>query len=333
MARRRIAYLLVLTGALAGQLFDIGYLVHFIFILTLCLPVVGLLVSLPAMLGCRWTLSVEPAAAARGEKARWRVAVRGRWALPLARASCTLRVKNRMTGEERTTRVSLTGISWGTALTKAVDTNRCGMVECRLERGRVYDCLGLFALPARTTGVGSLLVCPLPEPPGLLRLPERYGVPAPVLRGRASSGEDYDLRPYQSGDNVRAIHWKMSAKRDELVVREPLDALAPTPVLTFLHFGPEKELERTLDRLAGYGEALLERQRPFQVWWAQPVTGEIRRAAVADRGDWNRCLRAVLSDPAPLTGRSVLDTPVTGSQDQPIHHIHITGEEDRHENT
>ncbi len=38
-------------------------------------------------------------------------------------------------------------------------------------------------------------------------------------------GEVYDLREYQPGDSMRTIHWKMSAKLDELIVKENGDTL------------------------------------------------------------------------------------------------------------
>ena len=47
--------------------------------------------------------------------------------------------------------------------------------------------------------------------------------------------------------------------------------------------------------------------------------------------DWTACLTALLSDPAPLQGASVLDRPLTVDQDQVLHRIHITGEEADHE--
>lgn len=53
MLRRRIVYALALLLAQQGQMLDVGYLFHFIFFAALSLPLLGLLVSLPAMLGCR----------------------------------------------------------------------------------------------------------------------------------------------------------------------------------------------------------------------------------------------------------------------------------------
>ena len=48
---------------------------------------------------------------------------------------------------------------------------------------------------------------------------------------------------------------------------------------------------------------------------------------MTDADGWEDCLTALLSDPAPLTGRSILDSPLVPDQDQVLHHIHITGEE------
>ena len=41
---------------------------------------------------------------------------------------------------------------------------------------------------------------------------------------------------------------------------------------------------------------------------------------------WTACLTAVLSDPAPARGRSILEQPLAVGQDQLLHQIHITGE-------
>ena len=66
MARRRRAYALLLAAALLFHLFDIGYLACFLLALALTLPVLGMLLSLPAMLRCRLELQAEPTGVERG---------------------------------------------------------------------------------------------------------------------------------------------------------------------------------------------------------------------------------------------------------------------------
>lgn len=331
MWRRRIFYALALLCTLLGQIFDIGYLFHYMFILTLALPLLGLALSLPAMLGLRVRLEAKAAVVERDHPAGWDLVFANRVPLPLARLTCRVRLHNRLTGEGRRFRAAERGVAPRGQMSWLVDTCHCGLVECRADWLWVCDCLGLFALPVRVPAPGTLLIGPVPRHPGTVSLPEGVGIPCPVPKGKSASGEEYELRSYQAGDSMRAIHWKMSAKRDELVTRELLEDKRPLLVLTFDHFGPLDALDRTLDCLAGYSQALLDRQRPHEIRWAHPETGVVRRYAVSCRREWTTCLAAVLSDPAPLQGHSILENPLTVEQDMVLHSIHITGEEADHE--
>jgi len=333
MALRRIAYGAALGIALFCQIFDVGYLVHFVFVLVSVLPFVGLALSLPAVLGCRAELAAQSPEVRRGERCVWTLTMRSRFALPLPRVSCRMRVVNEMTGAVWTFRLRAKSLAPGQTLRRPVEAAHCGRLVCRVDRLWVCDCLGLFSLPLKAPEEAAALVCPVPADPGPVTIPEGDGVSVPIPRGKSASGEDYELRPYRPGDNVRAIHWKISAKRDELVVREMLEQRLPLPVLTFDHFGPAEEMERTLDRLAGFSDALRRQGRAHEVRWAEPAGGAVRACGVADRQSWIACLAAVLADRAPEEGRSILERPLSVPAGTRIFHIHITGREARHEET
>lgn len=333
MTGRRIAYGAVWIAALLCQIFDIGYLVHFTFVLVSCLPFAGLLLSLPAMLACRARLAPRSVEIRRGEPARWDLTFENKLGLTLPCVSCRLRLRCAMTGETWTFRMRGRGVLPGGRLSRTLETERCGRIEGRVTGLWVCDCLGIFALPVRTPAMAAVLVCPVPVSPGPAALPEGGGTPTPAPRGRSASGEEYELRPYRPGDSVRAIHWKASARRDEPVVREMLEQRLPLAVLTFDHFGAPEEMERTLDRLAGLADLLLSRQRPFEVRWAEPEGGAVRRCEVSDRQSWRACLTAILSDGAPARGRSILEQPLGRHGGGRLFHIHVTGEEARHDET
>ena len=327
MLRRRILYIAALLLALLGQILDVGYLFHFTFFAVLVFPLLGLLISLPAMLGCRAELTASAQRLTRGESASWTLSISNRFRLPVARTSYRLRVSNRLSGEVHSGRSVLRDVMPEEDRVWTLETDHCGAVECRVERLWVCDCLGLFAPPVRLPERTTVLVAPLPEAPGPVELPEGTGVSVPMPKGRTVFGESYELRPYRAGDSLRMIHWKMSAKRDELVTRETPEDVRLLPVLTFDHFGLMEQVDRTLDRLEGYSTALLEQDRPHEVRWVHPETGAVRRYPVNARRDWEVCLAAILSDPAPLRGRSI------GSLSQergPIYQIHVDGKEEVH---
>ena len=326
MLRRRILYAIALLLALLGQLLDVGYLFHFIFYAVLFFPLLGLAVSLPAMLGCRAVVAPSSPMSERGKTVRWTLALSNPFRMPVSRASYRLRVANRMTGEIHSGRSVLRDMLPEEERVWTLDTDHCGAVECRVDRLWVCDCLGLFALPVRPPELSVLLIGPIPEHPGPVELPEGTGTSVPLPRGKSVYGETYELRPYREGDSLRMIHWKMSAKRDELITREPPEDTRPLPVLTFDHFGLPDLVDRTLDRLSGLSLALLEQDRPHEVRWLHPETGALRRFRVVGEWDWNTCLAAILSDPAPLRGRSILSL-AQSAAGGPIYQIHVDGKE------
>ena len=153
-------------------------------------------------------------------------------------------------------------------------TPHCGRLICRAERAWTCDLLGLFPLPIPTGRPAAVLILP---PDMEQALPERLlgggpGGGALLPRPGGGPGEDYDLRDYRPGDPLRSVHWKLSSKRDELVVRETLEPRQTTLVLTYDHFGAPAALDQTFARLCALSRALLERGRPHHIQWASPST-------------------------------------------------------------
>lgn len=77
-----------------------------------------------------------------------------------------------------------------------------------------------------------------------------------------------DIREYIPGDRIRDIHWKLSAKKDILMVKERV-AMAGTEMAVVLQFSIEKELtEQVLIRAYHLSLAILEEHVPlcFILW-------------------------------------------------------------------
>jgi uncharacterized protein (DUF58 family) len=82
-----------------------------------------------------------------------------------------------------------------------------------------------FGLAQRTTDaapVATLTVYPRVDE--IRPLPQSQGAEPTAARGRPSltaGGEDfYALRPYQTGDDLRRVHWPATARIDELMIRQ-----------------------------------------------------------------------------------------------------------------
>ena len=128
---------------------------------------------------------------------------------------------------------------------------KSGLWRFKLQRLTVRDHLGLFAADCPPDGQ-TWELCVLPPAEG--EADGAGNTPQNRAEQESRAGQDiadgvYDLRPYRVGDPLKQIHWKLTAKVDELTVREPLgttyradpagtllaeDGGTPPPVL---HFG------------------------------------------------------------------------------------------------
>lgn len=325
MLSRRVLYGAALLAVLVFQITNSNYLAHFLLALTLSLPVLSLALSLPGMARCRLTLTPSPAVLDRGEAAQWTVSADNPGGLPLPRVTVRVTQRSLFTGERAAQRLVLSANEGKGAFSLPALTSHCGLLELRASRFRVVDYLGLFALPRPAPEAARMLVLPIPAEPGPIVLPEGSGLrPSPNSASRKGPGDDYDLRDYRPGDSMRAVHWKLSTKWDQLIVREKAESLVPLPLLTIDRFGTPDELDGVLDSLLGVCQALLAVQRPHGVLWLDGEGTPVLRL-ISDGRELRDCMLAILSDPAPLSGRSLKDDPdVLQVAGESTYHLHIT---------
>lgn len=327
MILRRILYGLTLMGVLLFHITNENYLAQFLLALCAALPLLSLALSLPGMVGCALELAAAPPDLNRGGEGRWLVSVESPNGLPLARLAIRLTGENLLTGQKDRRRIFLSGVARRRPVALSAATAHCGLLELRVDKARVYDYLGLFSLQVAPPPPARLLCRPVPAQVELPPIPEGQGVrPDPASAARTGPGDDYDLRDYRPGDPMRSVHWKLSSKWDELIVRERGIAAFPLPLLTLDRFGPPETLDKLLDRLLGASRALLAVQRPHAVLWLGADAAP-RTCVVSDEKELTACLLELLGSFAPAQGPA-LDglRPPLRSLGGPAFRIHITPE-------
>lgn len=329
MLHRRISYAALLLAAFLFQIFFRFYLSTFTLVLVFLLPVLSILLTLPALLGSVLNLTSE-GNIFRGGEAHFTLCLERRGGLPLPPVKVRLTWLNQLTGEGGKLLCYLYPQEGTAELSLPFPAPHCGRLVCSVERASACDLLGLFPLPLPSRPKSALLILPLSTEvaaPEELDAPRSGGV---VLRPRPGGGpgEDYDLREYRAGDPLRSIHWKLSSKLDELVVRETLEPRQAEVILTYDHFGPPEELDQVFDRLSALSQLLLEKGRTHHIQWAAPVSGEVSDKHVDSERSLLSCLDAAFSLAAPSTGRSILDAAlkVPASAGPPLH-FHVTAQD------
>jgi len=181
-----------------------------------------------------------------------------------------------------------------------IDTEHCGLTVFKLRRVKATSLIGLFSIPVKVNCRAAVLVLPMPvKPPHIRTLPR--GI---ILRPKPGGGfsEDHELRPYRHGDPIRSIHWKISAKHDSLVIREPLVPQAHNRLVQISRWEGAEERDKILGRLRWISDYLIKWELPYFV----RIGNDGPIAEITGTGDLIHYLFSVLDDEEPP-----LKTPVS----------------------
>lgn len=282
MASHRIGFLAVLLGCAAYYVASGEWLSCYLLVLCIGLPVLSLLLSIPAFRHFR----AEPAGldiVSMGDEAElW---ILGTCAAPMPPFRGKLRLHWCITGENRKYRSE-----------KDMSTAHCGGVVVTAEKVRVCDYLGLFSLPVRNLPARTVRIRPVPlapkAVPSLASLrPRRW---TPKVGG--GFGENHELRLYRPGDSLNQIHWKLTAKTGKWMLREPMEPVTGLVLLTMTLRGTPEELDRKLGRLLWMGDYLLGQELAFEI---RALTGEgLLSFPVQDKNGLYKAIDALLCKPA-----------------------------------
>jgi uncharacterized protein (DUF58 family) len=152
-------------------------------------------------------------------------------------------------------------------------TDRRGRFEIGPLRATLTDPFGLVASSKRVLGTEQVIVYPrvheIVPPPDISGLDLDRDHPS--VRARVeSSGDFMTLREYAPGDDLRHVHWRSTARRGHLMMRQN-ETRRRAPVLLMLDVRPathdRASFERAVEVVASIATALDRAGRPFEVAW------------------------------------------------------------------
>lgn len=251
MVKRWILYAACLIGGIVFYFAYQEWFAWFTLVAILLLPVVSLLLSLPAMTGLRTVWSGQRVLHVGAEET---VALEKhcKWPMPLTR--CRVKVTRLTTGE-----------TWLLEEGRVLPTQHCGVLRIRPFKPMAYDYLGLLGLRLRRLSGVDVLV--LPEPVPVDNVPTMGPGISRAWKPKPGGGfsENHELRLYRPGDDLRNIHWKLSRKTGKLIYREAMEPAQKQMALVLTLCGNADELDRKLGVLLDASNRLLSEGRGHRV--------------------------------------------------------------------
>lgn len=304
----KIFYLLfLLEGLFLIMLYDFRGL-RFLFCCLVLLPLLSFLLLIPMAFCCSVSIKASRQTVVREETAQFRLVVENKGLLPVSGLS--VRVRWSAPGEkEGKAWKRLSGLGRGAREEIVLEfaAAHCGRARLRVARARLYDYFGIFSLPVKVRG-RSLDVCVYPMASPVAR--EAMALDFKEM-GKDREGDMF-LRGYLPGDSLRRIYWQLSAKTEELQVR---DFEKSGLLRVFLDFSPAYrkqcgEWDRYLDRLSSLLFFLLE-EAGGDMFWMEAVWRQAGRLYTYDISD----MAALYIWLGAILAEEPLGTPFGGGED------------------
>ena len=209
--------------------------------------------------------------------------------LPVNRMKVLIVVKDAMRGKKEKYWMTLPVIPRGESeFIQAVSFSGTGNYEIYMRRLMIYDVTGIFHWKLWVKKQGGVQVMPeFHDVPVRLTMATKNFYGEADVYDESVPGHDnselFQVREYRPGDRIQNVHWKLTAKQDELMVKEHSMPKA-CPVILFLSYRPKrkKQLLYFLEAVASLSFSIMDAGCPHYVVWYDGTELDVMRVRVDD---------------------------------------------------
>lgn len=215
MNRYRFIYLLLIGFGVFFYIAFVGYFSYYFLLVILVLPLLSLIYLIGSLNLTKLEFKVENKKIKQGEQVEILV-IRDKLGLGAIKFKIDDQ-KYFLNGNQEQLRLSF---------------KHCGGRNLIIENYYQYDCLNLFAIKKKCHYEIPLTIYPQEIEINFEKLQRSLPKEGEEVYAINQKGDDpteiYDIHKYQEGDSLKNIHWKLSAKYQEILVKENALALGAT---------------------------------------------------------------------------------------------------------
>lgn len=237
----------------------------------------------------RGHIDVPVSIAERGRESLVKLVITNQCLMPVNRLQALVVVNDVMRGRKKRYWMTLPAVPKGEGeYIRSVSFLGSGNYEIYLRKLKIYDISGVLScsIPMKKQGVVQVM-------PELHDVPVRLTMATKNFYGEADvydenqpghdKSELFQVREYRPGDRLQNVHWKLTAKQDELIVKE-YSLPKACPVIMFLSYRPgkKKQLLYFLEMVASLSFSIMDAGCPHYVVWYDETTSDVMRIRVDD---------------------------------------------------
>ncbi len=246
-------------------------------------------------------ISVPDETMEKGEEFFLRFSLHNPTIFPLVNASLMLTLENRFYKEHGEQELNLPVRARGnTEVVYPIVMDYCGRFGVIANQIRLVDLLGIYEVDVPLNEQRECLIVPCGS-----RCDQEAGriYSNGVSEAVESKQKGYDfsevsgIREYIPGDKLQNIHWKLSMKKDELMVKERVSVSAmQLNVLVDLANDEEMHLESVLELADSVTRSFVGQNLPFTIYYYSTNQGSLKDCYIGNEVERNQWLEMVLYD-------------------------------------
>lgn len=224
MMRRKLAYVICLISVFVINIFYVNYEFYVILLLLVFMPLCSFLMFLIAKYQVDMYLGISKNMVHMNEQLKVHIRLQNKVPVLLANSVVFITVGCSNVNLKEHTSQNINAFLDKYQKKIRIYAAHSGIYTIQADKIEMYDYLRMFHARKRFRGVTQIPVFPL-------LLPSSERVNEDVLDGmelnrdewiilNGDSDEIADLRTYENGDSMNRIHWKLSVKTDDLIVKK-----------------------------------------------------------------------------------------------------------------
>ncbi len=221
-----IVYLLLAIILFTFNVINTSYVPFLISVIFVIVSLISLAVLIILNINTEVTFENENMLATIKDKQPIALVVRNNSFLPLVRCKTVVQVQSGRNKKKRNYTVKAYCDAKSTTRCEFnVNCTNCEVVSMKIKKFYVYDFLNLFCLFKKGKSGSSILVLPKQLDNFLIqKIGYKINNDENMLYSDKKPGDDiteiFSIRDYVGGDKIRNIHWKLSSKKDKIMVKE-----------------------------------------------------------------------------------------------------------------
>lgn len=224
-----------------------------------------------------------------------KIKVKNRCILPLVTCRILLHTGNTFVGETVEHVLAVPVRPMGTTEVQCpLTSSYVGNVEIRAEKMIFEDLLGIHSISKAVSASENVYIVPLGGD-GEEYVLNDYEIGMDEVEESRLRGSDFSdvsqIREYIPGDAMKDIHWKLSAKKDNLMVKERLHMSSrKLLVVLSLERGNAEKMDEAIERLYCFGVFFIANRIPVTLFWWSGKYSEIRQETAESEEEWLRIM-------------------------------------------